>query len=510
MAIYHLHMQVISRSDGRSAVAAAAYRSASRLVDATGKIYDFRRKRGVLEHKIFVPEGCPAIDREMLWLRAEAAEKRKNSCLAREMDVALPTECTPDENRKILTEFTVWLSNRWRVPVDVNVHFQTRKNLPTNNHAHLQFATRVYEKDGSFAEKTRDWDNVKLRHDCLDEVRKMWTEVCNKHLKKYGTYIDHRSLKNQNIDRLPQIHVGTSATAMERRGIQTERGNLNREILAINAETAQLNEEINNGTPMDIGSIGACTPRNENSAARNRGISAQSREGGGGQRLEQRSSSAGYGASGVVDGQICNNEHEYGGNTPLHVYSAVGATLGNIGTRSREAENRCANAQKVIVPVAVPTAKQKRVTDMKDKVRNILYTSDDVCRAAWAAVDARNAQVLQKRNFSVFKMHCRESMYLCDDITREALGAVDRRNDQYMAHWLSASKKRHAARQKMAIFKNTVGNILEVTYHLNKAAFAATDYNDSAFLYEVLNPPEAFVEVPQDDGDDSPQNDMEM
>lgn len=79
-----------------------------------------------------------------------------------------------------------------------------------------------------------------------------------------------------------------------------------------------------------------------------------------------------------------------------------------------------------------------------------------------------------------------------------------------MAHWLSASKKRHASRQKMAIFKNTVGNILEVTYHLNKVAFAATDYNDSAFLYEVLNPPEAFVEVPQDDGDDSPQNDMEM
>lgn len=510
MAIYHLHMQIISRSDGRSAVAAAAYRSASRLVDAAGKIYDFRRKRGVLEHKIFVPVGCPDISRETLWLRAEAAEKRKNSCLAREMDVALPAECTADENRKILTEFTVWLSNRWHVPVDVNVHFQTRKNLLTNTHAHLQFSTRVYEKDGNFAEKTRDWDHVKLRHDCLDEVRKMWAEVCNKHLKKYGTYIDHRSLKNQNIDRLPQIHVGAAATAMERRGVQTERGDLNREILAINAETAQLNEEINNGTPMDIGNIGARAPRNDNFEARNRGLSAQSSKRGGGQRLEQRSCSDGYGSSGVVGGQICNNEHEQGGNTPLHVYSAVGATLGNIGTRSREAENRCANDQEVIVPPTVTSAKQKRMNDMKDKVRNILYTSDGVCRAALAAVDDRNAQVLQKRNFSAFKNHCRESLYLCGDITREALAAVDRGNAQYMNHWLSASKKRHASRQKMAVFKNAVGNVLEVADLLKKAIFTATDYNDSAFLYEVLNPPEAFVEVAQDDGDDSPQNDMEM
>ena len=158
----------------------------------------------------------------------------------------------------------------------------------------------------------------------------------------------------------------------------------------------------------------------------------------------------------------------------------------------------------------MPSAKQKHMTDMKDKVRNILYISDDVLRTALAAVDARNAQVLQKRNFFVFKMHCRESLYLCEDIMREALAAVDRRNDQYMAHWLSASKKRHASRQKMAIFKNAVGNILETAYLLNKAAFTATDYNDAAFLHEVLNPPEAFVEAPQDDDDDSTQYNMEM
>lgn len=150
------------------------------------------------------------------------------------------------------------------------------------------------------------------------------------------------------------------------------------------------------------------------------------------------------------------------------------------------------------------------MADMKDKVRSILYISDDVLRAALAAVDTRNAQVLQKRNFSAFKSHCRESLYICGDITREALAAVDRRNDQYMNHWFFASKKRHVSRQKMTVFKNVVGNVFEVAYLLKKAAFAATDYNDAAFLHAVLNPPEAFGEVSQGNDEDSAQYNFEM
>ena len=79
-------MQTISRADGRSAVAAAAYRAASRLTDADGRVFDFRRKQGVVAREIFVPEGCPPISRQDLWLLAENTEKRKNSTLAREMD----------------------------------------------------------------------------------------------------------------------------------------------------------------------------------------------------------------------------------------------------------------------------------------------------------------------------------------------------------------------------------------------------------------------------------------
>ena len=83
-------MQTISRADGRSAVAAAAYRAASRLTAADGRVFDFRRKQGVVARQIFVPEGCPPISRQDLWLLAENTEKRKNSTLAREMDMAIP------------------------------------------------------------------------------------------------------------------------------------------------------------------------------------------------------------------------------------------------------------------------------------------------------------------------------------------------------------------------------------------------------------------------------------
>lgn len=147
---------------------------------------------------------------------------------------------------------------------------------------------------------------------------------------------------------------------------------------------------------------------------------------------------------------------------------------------------------------------------MKGKVREILYACDDVCRAALAAVDARNTQLLLQMDFSSFKMHCRESLYLCEDITREALAVVDRRNAQYMDDWISASQKRHTSLQKMSVFKNAVGNILEAAYHLNRAVFRATDYNDAAFLHKALNPPEASPEIMHDHDEDNTQCNMNM
>lgn len=93
-------MQTISRADGRSAVAAAAYRAASRLTAADGRVFDFRRKQGWWRDR-FVPEGCPSISRQDLWLLAENTEKRKNSTLAREMDMAIPVELNKEERFKL-------------------------------------------------------------------------------------------------------------------------------------------------------------------------------------------------------------------------------------------------------------------------------------------------------------------------------------------------------------------------------------------------------------------------
>ena len=135
MAIYHLSAKAISRSKGRSATGAAAYRAAERIVDErTGIVHDYERKKGVDFCKIIGWNGT----RSELWNAAEAAEKRKDSVVAREYEVALPTELSNIEKTKLAIGFAMWLNQQHGVAVDLAIHGINTKNP----HAHLLTSTR--------------------------------------------------------------------------------------------------------------------------------------------------------------------------------------------------------------------------------------------------------------------------------------------------------------------------------------------------------------------------------
>ena len=115
MAIYHLSVKPISRSSGRSATASAAYRAAARIDDQrTGQVHDYTRKGGVESADIVLPNHAPAWanDRAALWNAAELAEKRKDACVAREYEVALPAELSPAERRRLAVDFAQDMANQ--------------------------------------------------------------------------------------------------------------------------------------------------------------------------------------------------------------------------------------------------------------------------------------------------------------------------------------------------------------------------------------------------------------
>ena len=243
MAIYHFNCKVISRSDGGSAVAAAAYRSASVLTDACGYKHVYTKKRDVVRTRIYVPDGCPPVEREDLWCLAERTDKRKNSCLAREANIALPVELTAAERSQVAANFCTWLSNEYGVAVDCCEHAGRKKSAHENRHIHVQWTTRRFLPDGTLGVKTRELDDFKTRKEHLKRIRGKWADCCNAYLQYYGTSIDARSYEDQGIEKVPQIHVGPPATAMERRGVATERGTINRSIVALNNATEKLKKE---------------------------------------------------------------------------------------------------------------------------------------------------------------------------------------------------------------------------------------------------------------------------
>lgn len=229
-AIFHVDVQTIKRAEGRSAVAAAAYRAGTRLVDLrTGTSVNYTRKRGVLETFIAAPDGCDWItDRETLWNAAEAAENRKNSVVAREWMVALPSALDAAQRASLARALAVELVTRYGVAVDVALHAPAKDGDERNFHAHLLTTTREVTPDG-LGDKTRILDAAKTGGPEIAAMRKWWQDTINDALEaaEKDVRVDHRpraAIAKERGEPAPEVntHDGPALTAFKRRQRATE------------------------------------------------------------------------------------------------------------------------------------------------------------------------------------------------------------------------------------------------------------------------------------------------
>lgn len=251
MAIYHLSVKPISRSAGRSATAAAAYRAGVEIADErTGEVHDYRRKGGVESADIVLPDGAPewATNRGALWNAAEKAEKRKDACVAREYEVALPAELSPAERRRLALDFAQEMANREGCAVDVAIHAPGKEGDERNHHAHILRTTRKVAIDGLGAKLDTEKAGRK-RVDDLEAVRARWAELTNERLRENGieARVDHRSHAERGIETAPTLHLGPGATGYERRtGELSEtrmRQEANADRLALGREVGELERQ---------------------------------------------------------------------------------------------------------------------------------------------------------------------------------------------------------------------------------------------------------------------------
>ena len=225
MAIYHLSAQIVSRKAGRSSTAAAAYRSAERIVDErTGEIHDYTRKSGVVDSLVVLPHGG-TMNRADLWNKVEAHHKRGDATVAREFVVALPAELDPDQRQELARSYARELADRYGVGVDLNIHAPGADGDQRNHHAHILLTACYCGPSGVLGKKAVELDPIHCQRHGLDNVveveRQRWEQHANRALEKAGqeARIDHRSLEAQGItDRLPGVHLGPTATAIERSG----------------------------------------------------------------------------------------------------------------------------------------------------------------------------------------------------------------------------------------------------------------------------------------------------
>ena len=252
MAIYHLSVKPISRSSGRSSVAAAAYRSADKLHNARdGVTHDYSKRQGVEHSEIVLAKGKEiawAKDREKLWNAAEFAEKRKDARVAREVEVALPHELNIDERLALTREFSQHLADRYNVAVDFAIHKPHDTSDERNFHVHILMTTREVNETGlgqkSLIEKENKWllnNNYPTAKMQIKEIRQQWAQMSNLALERKGldVRIDHRSFEDRGIEIAPTQHIGVSASEMQKRGIDTERQLMTHEDAALNAQIIQ-------------------------------------------------------------------------------------------------------------------------------------------------------------------------------------------------------------------------------------------------------------------------------
>lgn len=237
MAIYHFHAKIISRLDERSSTACASYRAGEVVIDTkTGEVHDYTRKRGVLHTQIVMPEGCGwAPTRADLWNAVEHKNKRADAQLAREFVVALPDELGLDAQRQLAQQFAADMANRYNIGVDLALHAASKEGDQRNTHCHFLTTTNTVKEGGGLGNKQRELDLIAHnssadRHgsaNAIDALREHWENLCNQALVRSGvdSRVDRRTLAEQGIERVPQIHLGPTATAIERKtGKRSRRG----------------------------------------------------------------------------------------------------------------------------------------------------------------------------------------------------------------------------------------------------------------------------------------------
>ena len=268
---FHFSISMISRGKSKSAVASAAYISCEKLTNEwDGVTHDYHNKKGLLHSEIFLPENIPISlkDRATLWNSVELNEKASNAQLARNFIIALPKELSVEENKKLITEFVQENFVSKGMIADLAIHDESdEKN--NNIHAHIMTTLRPINEKGKWQAKSKkeyildDRGNKILNKNGKPKTRKIeltdWSdrgnaekwrknfaEVCNQYLEKNNLEkrVDHRSFERQDIEEIPTIHLGASASALERKGIETDKGNINREIKKHNSLVKAIREKI--------------------------------------------------------------------------------------------------------------------------------------------------------------------------------------------------------------------------------------------------------------------------
>ena len=265
MAIFHMSIKITSRGKGQSAVAAAAYRAGEKITNEyDGRISDYTHKKGIIHTEILLPDNAPAeyADRAVLWNAVEKIEKAKNSQLAREIELALPVELTQAQNLFLVREYVKKHFVREGMCADLCIHDKG----DGNPHAHILLTLRPFNEDKTWGDKQKKeyildnngnkiYDKKTRSYKCksvpttdwneqtkAEEWRGAWAERVNGVLahNNHAERIDHRSFIRQGKDEIPTVHLGVAAHQMEKRGIRTERGNMNREIEVTNQRLRQL------------------------------------------------------------------------------------------------------------------------------------------------------------------------------------------------------------------------------------------------------------------------------
>lgn len=246
MAIYSCSVKVHSRSKGESATGGAAYRLGLCIEnEMTGQKHDYSNRKDIEAAFTVLPENAPEgwDDPAKLWNEAEKAEKRKNSCVSREVLVALPAEMTAAEREALTRDIAGQLVSRYGVAVSAGIH--EPEDGGKNSHAHLLMSTRRLGPDG-FGEKTRELDDIAKPKDAKGQltgepsrgvaevlaIREFVADLTNQHLERggYAERVDHRTLEAQReaameknlfgtaaaLDRAPTKHEGRNPEIRER------------------------------------------------------------------------------------------------------------------------------------------------------------------------------------------------------------------------------------------------------------------------------------------------------